>query len=110
MQSIYGGLGWQACLQDIDQGIGGTNMEPVQRKAREITYRVGWKRGTMVHPAGRPIGNPASIQLPWVHRLNIASIWSHAGTAPIRVLLMGLWVFPVVIFIGSLWLVQMLTK
>jgi hypothetical protein len=84
--------------------IGGAMMEPIQRRVREITYQVGWKRGKMINPAD----NSAPKLLSWIHRFNIASMWRHAGTAPIGVMLILLWMFPVLAFICSLWLVHVL--
>lgn len=79
-------------------------MEPMQRRVREITYQVGWKRGRMVNPAD----NSVPKQLSWIHRINITSMWRHAGTAPVRFVLILLLMFPVASFICSLWLVHLL--
>jgi hypothetical protein len=71
---------------------------------REFTYQAGWKRKRMVNNAAACIAQ----RLPWIHRINIASIWRHAGTLPIGLLLILLWILPIVTFVGSLWLVHVL--
>jgi hypothetical protein len=88
-------------------------------KEREITYKIGWKRGKITISPNKPSyekdqqamtikpGNDHA-EMHAIHRLNIDSFWKSANLLPHAALLVLLWVFPVLTFTLSLWLVHLI--
>jgi hypothetical protein len=89
------------------------------RIEREFTYKNRWKRRSIII-------SPKSPSIPmdgnhtqgdgesadgWsgIHRFNMAGLWRSAGSPPYGVVLIGLCLFPLLVFILSLWLVQAIT-
>lgn len=82
-------------------------MEPKQQREREITYHIGWKRGVITSYTRHAV-EPAA-EIPWVHRFNRAFVWGHAGTYPMGIMLALLWIFPILTFTCTLWLIHVLS-
>ncbi|NOU97906.1 hypothetical protein GC093_32470 [Paenibacillus sp. LMG 31456] len=92
-------------------------MEPEQRTEREITYQVGWKRGKIKLNTAHPVdcGEPAAqIEgtknlLSGIDSLNLRWLWRPVGLIKDEVLQVVLWVFPVIAFGISMWLIYKLS-
>ncbi|SFL27756.1 hypothetical protein SAMN03159341_104401 [Paenibacillus sp. 1_12] len=82
-------------------------MEPKQQREREITYQVGWKRGVI--SSNKPHAVELEAEIPWVHRFNITFLWGQAAIYPIGVLQVILWIFPILTFACTLWLIHVLS-
>ncbi|SDC24794.1 hypothetical protein SAMN02799630_00905 [Paenibacillus sp. UNCCL117] len=93
-------------------------MEPEQRKNREITYQVGWKRGKIKPSEGRQPSaddrrQAAGSDRPEgrIYRWNRTFMWRSAPmTDNPRVLLACLYVLPAVLFAMFLWAVFELSR
>ncbi|WP_258212740.1 hypothetical protein [Paenibacillus radicis (ex Xue et al. 2023)] len=92
-------------------------MEPEQRTEREITYQVGWKRGKIKLNLAHPVesGEP-SVQIQGDENLlsrldnwNLRWLWRSAGLIKDEALQVVLWVFPVIVFGVSIWLLYQLS-
>lgn len=93
-------------------------MDSKQQTEREITYKVGWKRGKISQKAGKlpPVEEPAEGGAEeTIHRKSAAFrwneqwLWREAWGPTERVLKPLLFAFPVAAFGLSLWLVYQLS-
>ncbi|GAA3400778.1 hypothetical protein ACFFNY_15645 [Paenibacillus hodogayensis] len=80
---------------------------------RELTYRVGWKKGTMqVGENGQVTGSASALvfmERKKYERLLDGWIWREAPCLPVRALVVVLYVLPVALFGLVWWLVYMLS-
>ncbi|WP_159887175.1 hypothetical protein [Paenibacillus puerhi] len=94
-------------------------MKPEQRKNRELTYQVGWKRGTIKTSPERNASSDAE-QSPWftrlagaLHRWNGEVLWRKAPLgkgSSAGVLMACLYVLPAVLFTMFVWVVYELSR
>lgn len=92
-------------------------MKPEERAPREITYRVGWKRGSIV-PNGRRPPDAASgdtpdlslIQESPMQRWNRTYLWRKAPSPGHRTLQVAVLAMPVVLFALFLWMAYELAR
>ncbi|SCW32834.1 hypothetical protein SAMN04487970_100322 [Paenibacillus tianmuensis] len=92
-------------------------MKPEDRAPREITYRIGWKRGTIV-PSGQ--GPPAAasghspdmsiIRESRMQRWNLSYLWRRAPSPGHRPLQVAVFAMPVLLFALFLWMVYELAR
>ena len=87
-------------------------MDPEQRTEREITYKVGWKRGKIMQNHDRNAADEAKairaaepIVTSIVQRWNLRYVWRPAGVPTDSMMNILLVAFPVLTFAISLWLV-----
>lgn len=90
---------------------GERNQRPVKR---EITYRVGWKKGKLeIGENGRVTGAESGVvfleKALWLRLLD-RYVWKRAPFVPERALPALLWTLPAVSFGFVWWLVFMLSK
>ncbi|MCZ8514380.1 hypothetical protein O9H85_18525 [Paenibacillus filicis] len=90
-------------------------MDPNSRVPREITYRIGWKRGRMIPhdpleplESGGPSEPPKTIS-PW-ERINRSAVWKTVPLGEGRFVLMAAAVLPALLFAMFLWMVYELAR
>ncbi|WP_010499759.1 hypothetical protein [Paenibacillus elgii] len=92
-------------------------MKPEERAPREITYRIGWKRGTIDPNGSRP---PAAvsghspdmsiIRDSRLQRWNCSYLWRKAPSPGLRTLQVAVFAMPVLLFGLFLWMVYELAR
>ncbi|MCP1311847.1 hypothetical protein [Paenibacillus tyrfis] len=87
-------------------------MKPEEREPREITYRIGWKRGTIVpngqHPPAAASGHSTDLSIireSRMQRWNRSYLWRKAPSPGHRTLQVAVFAMPVLLFALFLWMV-----
>ncbi|WP_088835268.1 hypothetical protein [Paenibacillus tyrfis] len=92
-------------------------MKPEERAPREITYRIGWKRGTIVPNGCRPPAavsghspDMSNIRESRLQRWNSSYLWRKAPSPGHRTLQVAVFAMLVLLFALFLWMVYELAQ
>lgn len=92
-------------------------MKPEEREPREMTYRIGWKRGIIV-PNGQcspaaASGHPSDMSIigeSRMQRWNRSYLWRKAPSPGLRTLQVAVFAMPVLLFALFLWMAYELAQ
>ncbi|GMX60485.1 hypothetical protein Elgi_71760 [Paenibacillus elgii] len=92
-------------------------MKPEERESREMTYRIGWKRGTIVPNGQRPPTAASAhstdlsiIPESRIQRWNRSYLWRKAPSPGHRTLQVAVFAMPALLFALFLWMVYELAQ
>ncbi len=92
-------------------------MKPEERESRELTYRIGRKRSTIVpngsrFPAAAPGHSPdlSKVRESRMQRWNRSYLWRKAPSPGLRTLQAAVFAAPVLLFALFLWMVYELAR